>query len=95
MKLLNYLGRLTWKLIAKAISWSIIFLPVIAFYCYLAGKETTSMVLLIIAAIFLAWMITAYCLRRNSRAVVYSYTLEHNIYLPRLEEQNYKPNATG
>ena len=92
MKVRNYLGRLTWKLIAKSISWSIIFLPVIAFYCYLAGQEATSLVLLVIAAVFLAWMTTAYCLRFYSRAVVYSYTLEHNIYLPRLEEQNYMPN---
>lgn len=78
-KYFNYIGKLTFKLLAK----SVIYIGILLF---IIGIYTLSLGTIILGSIIILWMIIAYKCRSFSRSIIYSYTLDNNIYLPRLTE---------
>lgn len=80
MKYLNYIGKLKWKITAK----SVIYLGMLLLSI---GLFTGGIISGTIGAVLLLWMVIAYKKRRYSRGIVYSYTLENGIYLPRSTDE--------
>ena len=75
VKYLRYLGIGLWKIAAKLVIYVGLLLVILGMF------NTTC---LIIGASLLLWMVVAYKTRHWSTSIVFSYTLQNGLYLPRL-----------
>ena len=98
MKFLKYAGKLLFKLFTKVIIYIGVFLLLTGTFLrmlsyfinledYLILNYINYDIFIIIGLIILSLFIIAYSTRRYSRAIVYSYTLENRLYLPRLTNE--------
>jgi len=86
--MLEYIGKIIWKLIAKSILYVGILLCLCSIVSMLIGSSfIVSGLIGLIGVTIISWMIIAYNKRAYSRGIVYSYTLENGLYLPRLTDE--------